>query len=139
MAAQNELFLPKYLLDQSGLASFDGGWLDCSRIGSLAFNVWWSAFAATAGTLSVGTSNDHTLGQLINPAAGSITALTLTAPTGGNATGVHGNAGSLSVAASASQVQIVIWPLPRLVRLSYTRSAGGTTSQFQCAVTGRGI
>lgn len=139
MAQQSELFLPKYIFNQSGLASFDGAWIDCSRIGTLTFNVWWTAVASTNGTLSVGSSNDQAVGVGANPAAGSIVPLTLTAPTGGNGGGVHGNAGSLTVSTTASAVMIVIWPVPRLVRLSYTFAAGGGANQFNCSVSGRGI
>jgi hypothetical protein len=126
-----------YLNGQSGLASFSGPWIDCSRFGLVQINVWWSAFAATSGALTVDISGDYTFGAAPNPAAGSITQLTLNAPTGGNITGVHGT--GLTVGATAGATFINIWPTPRLVRLTYTRSAGGTTGQFNATVTGKGI
>jgi hypothetical protein len=128
---------PKYIFNQSGLASFNGGWIDCAGISSLSINVWWSAVAATAGTFAFESSDDMSEGQAPNPAAGSIVQLTLTTPSAGTTTGFHGNAGSFSAGAAASSFMAILARPPRLVRITYTRSAGGGADQFNAAWHGR--
>lgn len=133
----------KFYMDGfSGLASFTGRWIDTAMLSCISFNIWWTAVAATAGTLAIQASNDMTMGVDPNasgPTAESITTLTLTAPTGGSTLGVHGNSGSLAVGASASSVVIIMEKLPKFLRVSYTRSAGGGSGQFFGSVYGKSL
>jgi hypothetical protein len=73
------------------------------------------------------------------PTTESIVTLTLTAPANGSILGVHGNSGSLTVGATASNVMIIMEKLPKLLRVAYTRSGGGTGGQFFGCVYGKSL
>lgn len=121
---------PKYLVDQSGAASFDGGWIDTAGFAAIVMNVWWSAVAATAGTLALQGSNDAVSGVLPAPTAQSIVTLTVATPANGITTGLYG---AQPAAGAAGAIMIVFARPPKLVRLDYVRSAGGGAAQFQAA------
>lgn len=120
-----EQVINDYLVGVSGGASFNGGWIDTQAFRVVAFNVSWTAVAATNGTISFEATNDP-LQQ-----AGSIVALTITT--------IHGNGGVLTVGTSASAIGVVIENTFAFHRLKYTRSAGGGAGQFNAWVLGRSL
>lgn len=108
-----------FLVGQSGLASFSSPWKDTSKSHCVSFTITWSAFAATAGTLSFEGTDDPLQAAPV----------TLTVPTS------HGT--YPTVGTSAAGCVVVFENCPRYVRCSYTRSAGGTTGQFNVFVGAR--
>lgn len=127
----------QYIYNQSGIASFNAPWIDCSRFSSLVLNVWWTAVELTDGTLSVEGSNDYRTGQTQSPASASIVTLVLTTPADGETGGFMGNSGSFTVSTTASGFIAILKPPPRLVRFAYTRTAGGGANQFFGSTIGR--
>lgn len=125
---------PNYLLNQTGAATFTGPWINTDGDHMTSFNVWWSAVAATSGTLSFQGTNDETkvtaagdtLGQP-NPAAASITAITVATS--------HGTFPTVGTAAANCLVNLT--DTPKYIRLKYTSAAGGGVNQFQAAVYGK--
>lgn len=112
---------PAYLLGQTGLASFSGPWVRCDYLHRVSFTVSWTAVAATAGTLSLeGTDYPIDRPELGAVPATAIVPLTITA--------FHGT--WPAVAAIAAVGLVIAENLPRWVRLTYTRSAGGGAAQF---------
>lgn len=114
-----------YVVGQSGLATFSSPWHDFAEFRVAAFNIAWSAFAATSGAITFEATND--------PAQAATSIVTLTITT------VHGNSGSLNVGASASAVGVVIENAFRFHRFTYTRTGGGTTGQFNAWLIARAL
>lgn len=124
---------PKYLLNGDGSGNITCPWFSCQGAKFLSMNVWWTAFSATAGTLALQGSNDYVEAVDPNttaPNTNSIITLTVAAPANGQTTGLFG---SQPAAGAAGGVAINFENPMALMRLVYTRSAGGTTSQFQAA------
>ena len=115
-----------YMVGVSGLATFYGPWVDCSKARSMSFNLAWTAVAATAGTLSIEGTNDDA--QAVTGTAGTnVTTLTIGT--------YHGTYPTVST--SAANCMVIVEPCPKWVRIVYTRSAGGGAGQFTGRVFGR--
>jgi len=120
-----------YLYNKSGSATFNGPWFDASECKSVVFQLSWSAFAATDGTLSCEGTNDpaQAAGNQVTLAVGVVNVGASIEPQGTWPT----------VGATASKCTLKIVDPPHFVRISYTRIAGGTTNQFQGFAFGRSI
>ena len=120
--------LAKYMVNKSGLATWYGPWVDASQYKEFGFTISWSAFAATAGTLSFEGTDDPA--QAVTGAGGTnVVALTVAT--------YHGTYPTVGTAAANCMVRFENPPM--FIRPIYTRSAGGTTSQFQGFAHGRRV
>lgn len=114
--------LSTYLTNQSGVGSFQGTWVACF-IGELAiWEVWWSAFAGTAGSLALQGTQDQ---QAVPSASRIITLPALTS-------GVYGAWPTVG-ATAGNAVAMIKSPFSRM-RLTYTSSGPGTVNQFQATL-----
>jgi len=120
--------LNKYLVSQSGLATWYGPWCDCRELKEIGFTISWTAVAATAGTLSFEGTDDPA--QAVAGAAGT-NVVVLTIAT------YHGTYPTVSTAAANCMVRLENPPI--YVRPVYTRSAGGGAGQFSGFAHGRSI
>lgn len=116
--------IENYLVGASGAADFQGGWISSHQFSKLIVHAWWSAFAATAGTLAIQAAENQGNGSAP------------TQPVTLTPTVLHG---AQPAAGTQGQLIIVIENLPALWRLIYTRSGGGTTNQFFAAANMRAI
>jgi len=109
------------LANQSGLASFDTGWIPVGASGfrNISFTAAWLAAASTAFVLSVEGTDD--------PAQASTSAVPLTL------TATHGT--WPNVGTSAGNALVAVSDAPAYVRLKGTRSAGGAANQFNVWAT----
>lgn len=113
---------------QSGAASWVSPWFDRQKWHLLSWNVWWTAFAATAGTLSLEGTNDPT--QILDTTFvpnNPVVPLTITV--------FHGTWPTVGAIAAAALVNTSEGQA--FERLKYTRGAGGTTGQFFAQLFGR--
>lgn len=118
--------LAKYMVNQSGLATWYGPWVDASEYRQYGFTISWTAVAATAGTLSFEGTDDRA--QAVTGAGGTnVVALTVVT--------YHGTYPTVST--SAANCMVRFENPPAFIRPIYTRSAGGGASQFQGFTHGR--
>lgn len=108
-----------YIEDGDMDGDITGAWLDCSDVVCAGFHVEWSAFALTAGTLSVEGTNDPT----------QVAFQTMTISVS------HGT--FPTVGATAAGAIVLVQNPPRFVRLKYTRTAGGTMDQMNAWTNSR--
>lgn len=119
------------LQNQSGLATFQSPWVDATKWRVVAFEIDWTAVAATAGTLAIEGSLDYRIpdsGPFV-PSALKIVPMTITTS--------HGTWPTVGV--SAANAMVILENTPPLVRVTYTRSAGGAVNQFNVQVFGRAL
>jgi hypothetical protein len=121
--------LNKYLVSQSGLATWYGPWCDCRELKEIGFTISWTAVAATAGTLSFEGTDDPA--QAVAGAGGTnVVALA-------NITAAGGTYPTVGTVAANCMVRFENPPI--YIRVIYTRSAGGGAGQFSGFAHGRSI
>lgn len=104
-----------YLASAAMDATTSYPWVDTSDWDSVSFELWWSAVAATNGTISFEGTDDPALVQNV----------VLVTPTV-----IHGNGNALSVSTTASKVMCMFENTPDFMRAVYTRVAGGSSTQM---------
>lgn len=104
-----------YLTNQSGVASFNGGWIDCLNFPFVSISIWWTAVPSTAGTLSLQATDDPAQTSALD----TITDFNTT------------------VDATAGYAAWRVRNPPRYLRVIWTWTAGGAASQFNGVHTRR--
>ena len=121
--------LAKYLVNQSGLATWYGPWVNAEQYKQYGFTISWTAVASTDGTLSFQGTDDPA--QAVAGAGGTnVVTLTVSAPAGGTFP---------TVGAAAANCMVRFENPSHFIRVIYTRVAGGGANQFQAFTHGRRV